>query len=103
MVDLDWDNCDQIDGVPERLLQLYVDCAMAKAKITHPEPGLWMAVVDELWGNWGSGTTRSEAEQDLRSSIVGWIEIKRRYADGDIPVLDGIDLNGEIEITTTTS
>jgi predicted RNase H-like HicB family nuclease len=84
---------DTIEGLPVRLVEAYADLACRHARVRQVDPGVWFATVVGLEGAWGDGATEEEALQSLREAIIGWVAVKRRLGIGDIPLMEGIDLN----------
>lgn len=44
-------------------------------------------------GIWGEGDSQLEALEDLRDALLEWVLLKVADRDGDLPTLDGLDLN----------
>jgi predicted RNase H-like HicB family nuclease len=84
---------ETIEGLPVRLVEAYADLACRHARVRQVDPGVWLATVVGLEGAWGDGATEEEALQSLREAIIGWVAVKRRLGIGDIPPMEGIDLN----------
>lgn len=83
---------ETIAGIPERLIHDYAEAAVRHARTHEIEPGEWFSEIIGFEGLWADGSSREMAEADLLSAIPGWVEL-RLNAGGDVPVIDGYDLN----------
>jgi predicted RNase H-like HicB family nuclease len=81
-----------VEGIPLALVQAYTDIAVRHCFVRRIE-GSWFATVAGIDGAWGDGGTPEEAVAELRAAIIGWVAVKRRVRAGDIPAMEGIDLN----------
>ncbi len=70
----------------------YCEAAMAYAEYAKMDNGRWVAEIPVYPGVWGDGVTRSEAAEELRSALEGWILLKLQDRDDDLPTIDGISL-----------
>jgi predicted RNase H-like HicB family nuclease len=84
---------ETVEGLPVRLVEAYADLACRHARVRQVDPGVWFATVVGLEGAWGDGATEEEALQSLREAIIGWVAVKRRLGIGDIPPMEGMNLN----------
>jgi predicted RNase H-like HicB family nuclease len=96
-IDVDLDGggeiaAEMIEGLPVRLVEAYVDLAIHHARVVEVDPGVWVASVIGLDGAWADGDSRDEAYAALREAVIGWVAVKRRVG-GEIPRMEGIDLN----------
>lgn len=80
-------------SVPTTLIDRYVRNAMLRARTELLEDGSTYAYVPAINGAWGQGPDAESAKADLKSAIEDWLELKIADQDGDIPKLNGIDLN----------
>jgi len=85
----------------EVLVERYVDRAMLRALTTWlPDDELWFAEIP-LWfaktpsveGVWAADLTVKGSLDKLASVLKAWVEWKIDDRDGDIPIIDGVDLN----------
>ncbi|MCL4522098.1 MAG: type II toxin-antitoxin system HicB family antitoxin [Firmicutes bacterium] len=74
------------------LITLYCEAAMAYAEYEKMDTGRWFGEIPVCPGVWGDGATRTEAAEQLRSSLEGWILLKLQDGDHDLPTIDGLDL-----------
>ncbi len=81
--------------VPKDLLADYRDKALITASVEELEPGEWYAElpIPDFRGVWAEGTSRADALASLARVLDGWLLLKILDKDGDIPVINGIDLN----------
>jgi len=75
--------------IPER----YLDSALAGVTMEKMEDGNLFAEIPGFDGVWGQGKTKHEAIDYLRGALAGWLLLKMEDRDGDIPVIDDINLN----------
>ncbi len=71
----------------------YFDGAIARCGLEKTEDGVWFAEIPGFDGLWAQGATRAEATEELRNALAGWLVLKIKDGDGDIPVIDHINLN----------
>lgn len=74
------------------MMKEYLDKAMARA-VFEKESGRWFGEIPGFPGVWADGITRKECAATLREVLEGWLLLKIQDRDGDIPVMEGIDLN----------
>jgi predicted RNase H-like HicB family nuclease len=70
----------------------YIDKAMRKAVYDKLEDGSFFGKIPNCPGVIACGETLYLCEQDLKSSLEGWLIVKIRHGD-KIPVIAGINLN----------
>jgi predicted RNase H-like HicB family nuclease len=70
------------------LITLYCEASMAYTEYEKLEDGDWFAQIPV----WGNGRTRTEAAEQLRSAVEGWILLKLQDRDKDLPTIDGLNL-----------
>lgn len=97
-----------VDVVPGSLVLSYAELAADHARYEQLEDGSWFADVVGLDGAWAEGDTPTDARSELVRVIEGWVRVKLRHGDDDIPPIEGIDLRGarrraaaEIDFTTS--
>lgn len=78
--------------LPKGLITLYCEASMAYAEYEKLEEGDWFAQIPVCPGVWGTGRTRTEAAEQLRSALEGWILLKLQDRDKDLPTIDGLNL-----------
>ena len=70
----------------------YIDKAMSQAVYDKLEDGSFSGKITQCPGVIAFGETLYECEQELRSSLEGWLIVKIRYGD-QLPVIGNINLN----------
>ncbi len=81
---------------PERVLvDRYVSRAMLRTttKEYAAPGGGWFAEITVVPNVWGHGDTENDAITDLEAVLRHWIAVKLAERDGDMPVIDLINLN----------
>lgn len=79
--------------LPILLLRRYASVAAEMAEVKLLEDQSLFLEVPALPGVWAEGETLRDALTELREVIFEWAALKVQDQDGDIPVLDGLDLN----------
>jgi len=74
------------------MLIQYIDKAMSKASYDKLEDGTFSGRIPRCPGVIGFGKTLFQCQQELRSSLEGWLIVKIRHGD-KLPVIDGVNLN----------
>ncbi len=69
----------------------YIEMAMEKATYERLEDGTWYAAIPGFKGVWADGDAESEAREELREVLQGWIEF-RASRDLEIPKVGSIDV-----------
>lgn len=77
----------------DELLKRFVDRATLRALTKRYEDGSWFAEIAGVPEVWGHAQTEEASLEQLESVLRAWVEWKIEDKDGDIPVIDGIDLN----------
>ena len=75
----------------------YVNEAMKRAKYKILDDATFFGEVPGLQGVWADADTLEECRQKLQEVLEGWLILKLRDNDNDIPVLGGISLAPEKE------
>ncbi len=75
----------------------YINEAMKRAKYKILDDGTFFGEVPGLQGVWAAADTLEECRQELQEVLEGWLILKLRDNDNDIPVLGGISLAREKE------
>ena len=70
----------------------YIDRAMSKAVYDKLEDGSFSGKIPKCPGVIAFGATLYQCEQELKSSLEGWLIVKIRYGD-KLPVMGRINLN----------
>ena len=70
----------------------YIDKAMSKAVYDKLEDGSFSGKISKCPGVIAFGATLYQCEQELKSSLEGWLIVKIRYGD-KLPVMGRINLN----------
>jgi predicted RNase H-like HicB family nuclease len=71
----------------------YLEAAMGRLNIQPTEDHGWFAEIIGFDGVWANGRTVLETVDQVQSALVGWLLLKIEDRDGDIPVVNDIDLN----------
>lgn len=79
--------------LPTQLMNRYANLAVIRAVFEQLEDGDYFADVPILEGVWAKGKSIENAEEELRETILEWLELKIEDGDRDIPVIESIDLN----------
>ncbi len=74
------------------MLIQYIDKAMSKAVYDKLEDGSFSGRIPHCPGVVAFGKTLFQCQQELRSSLEGWLIVKIRHGDR-LPVIDRINLN----------
>lgn len=74
----------------------YIESAMAQAEYDKLEDESFSGYITACKGVIAFGTTLSECENELRSSLEDWLLVGFKLGHA-LPVIDGIDLNKEPE------
>jgi len=74
------------------MLLEYINHAMAKAKYDKLEDGSFFGKIPQCPGVVAFAETLYKCQQELRSSLEGWIIVKIRHGD-KLPVINKINLN----------
>lgn len=77
------------------MLVEYIEKAMIKAVYDKLEDGSFSGRIPECPGVIAFGTTLYQCEQELKSSLEGWLIVKIRYGD-KLPVMGRINLNARM-------
>ena len=78
----------------DRLILKWAEAALAHAYIRplEGESGL-IATVAGLQGAWAHGENAQAAREELLDVLVDWATLKLEHDDGDIPIINGVNLN----------
>ena len=68
------------------MLTEYLDAAMSKAVYDKLDDGTFSGKIPECKGVLSFGDTLSECQQQLRSSLEGWLIVKTRHGD-NLPLI----------------
>ena len=74
------------------MLTKYINNAMRKAVYDKLEDGSFSGKIPQCPGVIAFGKTLYQCEQELNSSLEGWLIVKIRYGD-KLPVINKINLN----------
>ncbi len=81
-------------GFSEQLVRAYAALAVRRHGKTKRFPdGEWFADLEGFRGPWATGETPIDALDELNDVVFDWALFKMRDGDGDLPVVDEIDLN----------
>ena len=75
----------------------YIDKAMSSAIYDKLEDGSFSGKIPECPGVVAFGETLYQCQQELRSSLEGWLMVKIRYGD-KLPVIGRINLNKKMPL-----
>ena len=74
------------------MLTDYINRALSKAEYDKLDDGTFCGKIPACTGVLAFGTTLFECENELRSTLEGWLIVKIRFGDV-LPVIDGFDIN----------
>jgi len=77
------------------MLTEYIDQAMREALYDKLEDGSFSGKIPKCPGVIAFGSTLYQCEQELKSSLEGWLIVKIRYGD-KLPVIGRINLNNRM-------
>jgi len=77
------------------MLIQYIDKAMSEAVYDKLEDGSFSGKIPKCPGVIAFGSTLYQCEQELKSSLEGWLIVKIRYGD-KLPVIGRINLNNRM-------
>jgi predicted RNase H-like HicB family nuclease len=75
----------------------YIGKAMSKAVYDKLEDGTFSGKIPECPGVFAFGESLYQCEQELRSSLEGWLIVKIRHGD-NLPVMGKINLNKKMPV-----
>lgn len=84
---------DRIGAFPKAYVSLYAAAAMSHAHATKVDDETWFAEVRGLKGVYGEGESLEAAVNDLRDSLLPWLERKIAAGAEDLPEIDGYSLS----------
>ena len=76
------------------ILSDYIDRAMAQAEYDKLEDNAFAGRIPACAGVLAFGATLKECEDELRSTLEDWLLVGLKLGHA-LPIVDGIDLNGE--------
>ena len=79
------------------MLTKYINNAMTKDVYDKSEDGSFSGKIPLYAGVIAFGETLYQCEQELKSSLEGWLIVKFRYGDR-LPVIDRINLNERMPV-----
>ena len=79
------------------MLLEYINKAMSRALYDKLEDGSFSGKIPECPGVVAFGETLYQCQQELRSSLEGWLMVKIRYGD-KLPVIGRINLNKKMPL-----
>jgi predicted RNase H-like HicB family nuclease len=79
------------------MITAYINEAMRRAKYKILDDDTFFGEVPGLQGVWADADTLEQCRQELQEVLEGWLILKLRDNDNDIPVLGGISLAREKE------
>jgi predicted RNase H-like HicB family nuclease len=82
----------EIDTAGITMLTPYIAKALEYAVFEGPEDGQWYGEIPLCPGVWATGASKEECRRELQEVLEGWLILKLRDNDPDIPVIDGIRL-----------
>lgn len=84
----------QLQDIPYDLIDKYIYNAMRHATVKKLEDGTWYAEIPGLPGVWADAEDSQETALKILSEVLeDWLIIKIENNDGDIPVMEDINLN----------
>ncbi len=75
----------------------YVNKAMSKAVYDKLDDGTFTGKIPQCPGVVAFGNSLYQCEQELRSSLEGWLIVKIRHGD-KLPIIDKINLNNKMPV-----
>ena len=75
------------------MLTAYITKALEHAVFEGPEDEKWYGEIPLCPGVWATGQSKEECRKELQEVLEGWLILKLRDNDPDIPTIDGISLN----------
>jgi len=75
------------------MLTEYIAKAMDKAVYELLSDGGWYGEIPPCRGVWATGENKEECTRTLQEVLEGWLVLKLRDNDPDIPVIDGVSLD----------
>jgi predicted RNase H-like HicB family nuclease len=85
------------DAVPDTGLAMlieYIEAAMRRAKYELlPDGEGYYAEIPRFNGLWANAATLEACRKELLGALQGWILIKLRHGDTDLPTVDRMNLN----------
>jgi len=79
------------------MLTEFIDKAMSKAFYEKLEDGTYSGRIPQCAGVVAFGASLYECQNELRSSLEGWLIVKIRYGD-KLPVMGRINLNKKMPV-----
>lgn len=79
--------------LPVQLIRRYAMLAARRAETELLEDGSWYADIRNFPGVWAQGDSEEEAVRELEVVVRDWTLLKIQDRDGDLPLVDDIDLN----------
>ena len=81
------------------MLTEYIAAAMKRAKYEIiAEDGTYYGEIPDCPGVWANAEALESCRTELQEVLEGWLLLKLRDHDYDIPVIDGISLVGESKV-----
>lgn len=83
---------ESLTQLPVQLIEKYAEIAIRHATLKRYPDG-WIASIPRFRGVWAEGPSQEQALDLLREVVLDWTLLKVEHRDGDLPVLEEIDLN----------
>jgi predicted RNase H-like HicB family nuclease len=83
---------EHLPRLPMQLIDKYVEVAMRHAILKRHSDG-WFAAIHGFQGVWAKGRSEEQALEVLKEVLLDWTLLKIEHQDGDLPVIEEIDLN----------
>ena len=80
--------------LPMQLIGKYADIAVRHARLQQIGRGEWFADILGFQGAWASESSPKLTLEELREVVKDWTLLKIEHRDGDLPVIEEINLNG---------
>ena len=81
------------------MLTEYIAAAMKRAKYEIiAEDGTYYGEIPDYPGVWANAEALESCRTELQEVLEGWLLLKLRDHDNDIPLIDGISLVGESKV-----
>lgn len=81
------------------MLSEYITAALRHAKYEIAEDGSYYGEIPECPGVWANTETLEECRSVLQEVLEGWLILKLKDNDDDIPAIDGVSLASQSPVS----
>jgi len=78
--------------LPRQIIEEYITRALDMAILRQDQDG-WFVEIPGIDGVWAKAKSPHEAFHELGDVLFEWLVLKLEHRDGDIPVIEQLDLN----------